>query len=113
MSIGLVRSLTDETIAEAERAGVTAVVEFRASWCMPCRMMDPVVRQVSHEFSGSVLVGQVDTDENRRSAERFGISAVPTTLVLRDGAVVGRFVGVTGYDRIAGALDDALGRSGV
>ena len=109
MAHGSLHKLTDESFSAAvEPAGVTAVVEFWASWCMPCRMLEPVVRQLAGEFEGKVLVAQVDTDENRDLAHRFEITAVPTIVIFKDGAAVARFVGLTSYDKLASAVEDAI-----
>ncbi|MEL6497014.1 MAG: thioredoxin [Planctomycetota bacterium] len=109
MADGSLHKLNDETFASAiESQGVIAVAEFWASWCMPCRMVEPVVRQLAGEFEGRVIVAQIDTDQNRDLAHRFEISAVPTIVIFKDGEPVSRFVGLTGYDKLASALEDAI-----
>ncbi|MEL7485040.1 MAG: thioredoxin [Planctomycetota bacterium] len=109
MAHGTLHTLTDDTFAaEVESEGVIAVVEFWASWCMPCRMVEPVIRQLAGEFEGRVMVGQVDTDQNRDLAHRFEVNAVPTIVIYRDGAPVSRFVGLTGYDKLASAVEEAV-----
>jgi thioredoxin 1 len=101
-----VRRLSDADLdAVVVHPGVLAAVEFWAVWCMPCRMMEPVVRRLASSFEGRVLVGQINTDEHQAAAERMGISAVPTILLFQHGAVVGRFLGVTAFDKIASALE--------
>ncbi|MEM8757781.1 MAG: thioredoxin family protein [Planctomycetota bacterium] len=100
--------LTDGSFDAAVPSTGVAVVEFWASWCMPCRMLEPVMRQLSTTFDGSVRVMQIDTDKNRDTSKRFEVSAVPTTLVFRDGAVLSRHVGLTAYDRLAAAVEAAL-----
>ncbi len=109
MTHGSLQHLTDDTFGSAiESPGVVAAVEFWASWCMPCRMLEPVVRQLAGEFEERVIVAQVDTDQNRGLAHRFEVNAVPTILIFRDGLPVCRFVGLTGYDKLASALEDAI-----
>ncbi len=109
MAQGSLQQLTDETFASAvESEGVIAMVEFWASWCMPCRMLEPVVRQLASEFEGRVVVGQVDTDQNRDLAHRFDVNAVPTIVLFKDGDPVGRFVGLTGFDKLASAIEEAI-----
>lgn len=109
MAHGPLHSLTDETFASAvESAGVTAVVEFWASWCMPCRMLEPVVQQLAAAFEDKAVVGKVDTDANRDLAHRFEINAVPTIVVFKDGKPAGRFVGLTAYDKLASAVETAM-----
>lgn len=109
MAHGSLQKLTDDTFAAVVAAeGVVAVVEFWASWCNPCRMIEPVVRQLAAEFEGRAVVTQVDTDQNRELANRFEINAVPTILVLRGGEPFERFIGLTTYDRIAEAVESAI-----
>lgn len=109
MGQGTLRQLTDDTFAEAvEPDGVIAAVEFWATWCMPCKMVEPVIRQLSEEFEGRVIVALVDTDQNRELANRFEINAVPTVVVFRGGTPVKRFVGLHGYDTLASAIEEAI-----
>lgn len=109
MAHGSLHKLTDETFAAAvEAEGVIAAVEFWASWCMPCKMLEPVVRQLAAEFEERVIVAQVDTDQNRDLAHRFEVNAVPTIMLFKDGAPIARFVGLTGYDKLASAIEGAI-----
>lgn len=104
MSGTRIEILTAETFDTSVSEG-TAVVEFGAPWCMPCRMMEPVLRQLAHSFAGRARVMAVDTDRQPALAKRFEVRAVPTILVLREGTVVARLVGLISFERLAQALE--------
>jgi len=94
--------------AEVEKAAGVCLVDFWAEWCAPCRMVGPTVEAVAKQFAGKAKVGKLDTDAHRDTAARFGITAIPTLIVFKDGEFVKRFVGVTSKDDIAAALNEAL-----
>ena len=71
------------------------LVDFWAEWCMPCKMLAPTIDQLATQYEGKVKVGKVDTDANRETAMKYGISAVPTVILFHNGEVVRKFVGVT------------------
>lgn len=84
------------------------MVDFWAAWCGPCRMVGPIIEELSHEFAGKAVVGKVDVDNNQEFAAKYGIRNIPTVLVFKNGEVVGRQVGVAPKKTYADALTDAL-----
>ena len=70
-----------------------AVVDFSATWCGPCRMLAPVLEEISEEMSGKVNFYNVDVDDDSALAAGFGISSVPTVLLLKEGKVAAQSVG--------------------
>ena len=70
-----------------------AVVDFSATWCGPCRMLAPVLEELSEEFEGKVNFYNVDVDDDTPLAAAFGISSVPTVLLLKNGKVVDQSIG--------------------
>jgi thioredoxin 1 len=80
------------------------IVDFWADWCMPCRMMTPVMEELAKAYSGKAMLGKVNVDENPDIAGRFGIMSIPHFLIFKNGAVVQKIVGAVGR----GPLEDAL-----
>lgn len=70
------------------------VVDCWAAWCAPCRAIAPVVEELAKEYSGKVVFGKLNVDDNPETAEKFGIRAIPTLLVMKNGDEVDRIVGV-------------------
>ena len=104
-----VLELTDANFAaEVEKAEGVCLVDFWAEWCAPCQMVGPIVEEVAAEYAGKAKVGKVDCDPNRETAGKFGITAIPSLIIFKDGEVAKRFVGVTGKDDLKAALDEAL-----
>ncbi len=93
----------DEVIGSKE----PVLVDFWAEWCMPCRMLGPVIDDLAGEYQGKVKVGKVDTDSNREVSVKYGISAIPTVLLFKDGQIVKKFVGLAQKAEFKAALDEA------
>ena len=84
---------TDDTFDVEARSSVAVLVDLWAPWCGPCRIVGPIVEDLSREFAGRLKVLKVNVDDNPRTALRFDARSIPTLVVLRDGRVVDRFVG--------------------
>lgn len=85
------RTLTDETFTEAVATG-TVLVEFRADWCPPCRMLEPVLAEIDRERD-DLVVAELDTDHNPRTARDQRIMSAPTLQLYKDGQLVAETVG--------------------
>jgi thioredoxin 1 len=70
------------------------LVDFWAEWCGPCRTMDPVIKSIASEYEGRFVVGQLNVDDNREIALRYGIDGIPAFLIFKDGALKHRIMGV-------------------
>lgn len=95
---------------EVVKSSVPVLVDFWAEWCMPCRMLAPTIEKIAGEYVGKVKVGKVDTDANRDVSIKFGISAIPTVILFKDGEVLQRFVGLRQEKDFKAALDAALAK---
>jgi thioredoxin len=92
----------------AAAAPGVALVDFTAAWCPPCRVLGTVLAALVPAYAGRVRFVAVDVDAEPALAERFGVRAMPTVVLLRDGREVGRVVGSRPRAFIAGMLDRAL-----
>jgi thioredoxin 2 len=77
----------------AEAARIPVIVDLWAPWCGPCRMISPALEQLAHEMAGQVKLVKVNVDNSPQTQQRFGVQAIPTLLVLRDGKVAARQTG--------------------
>ncbi len=85
--------LTDQDFKSFVRSGGLVVVDFWAPWCPPCRYLAPIIEELAREYAGRVKFGKLNVDENPKTARRYGIRAIPTLLVFKDGSLVDRIVG--------------------
>jgi len=95
----------DETIHKSD---VPVLVDFWAPWCGPCKMMAPIIEEVAKEYKGKAKIGKLNTDDARDSAMEFGISAIPTIILFKDGQVQKKWVGLTSKKDISAAIDELL-----
>ena len=76
------------------------LIDFWADWCSPCKMMAPVVEEISESMSDTVKVCKVNIDENEELAEEYGIMSIPTFIVIKNGKETGRTVGVQSKEEL-------------
>ena len=104
-----VLELTGPTLEEEIAASdVPVLVEVGAEWCPPCRLMTPILDQLAAEQGDRLRIFTVDADAHPQVSVRYGIRSLPTLLVFRDGALVGRLVGARPKARLVGELADLL-----
>lgn len=85
------------------------VLDFWAPWCGPCRMMEPVLNELAEEYSGKIVVGKLNVDENPATAQKFEILSIPTVLVFSGGEVVKKLVGAMPKKRLVEELAPWVG----
>ncbi len=101
--------LSDATFDEAVRnSDVPVLVDFWAPWCGPCKMLTPIIEQVADEFAGKAKICKLNTDEARDTAVEFGINAIPTLILFKDGQVQKKWVGLTSKKDISEAINQVL-----
>lgn len=94
---------------EVQQSAQPVLVDFWAEWCGPCRMLAPVVESIAKKYEGKLKVGKVNVDDEAELASRFGVSAIPTVVLIRDGKVEKTAMGFQSQAQLEAALGiDAL-----
>ncbi len=95
----------DETVHKATEP---VLVDFWAPWCGPCKMLTPIIEQVADEFAGKAKVCKLNTDQARDTAVEFGISAIPTVILFKDGQIQKKWVGLTSKKELSDHISKLL-----
>jgi len=90
-------TLTDKNF-QHQTKNRTVLVDFWAGWCVPCRMMAPVLNNLAEELNGNAFVGKIDVEQYQGLAQKFKIRNIPTMVLFKDGKEVERFVGIKTKD---------------
>ena len=85
--------LSDVTFDDYVKGHGLAVVDCYADWCMPCRMVSPIIEDLSKEMQGKVAFGKLNVDENQAIAMRYRVMSIPTLLIFKDGKLIDTIVG--------------------
>jgi thioredoxin 1 len=104
----MAKEVTDATFPAFLQSDKPVLVDFWATWCGPCKMMAPVIEEVSTEYVEKLEVGKVDVDQNPETAQKYGIMSIPTLLVFKNGEVVKQLVGYRSKSDLVGQLADVL-----
>jgi len=100
---------TDDTFGDIVLASdIPVLVDFWAQWCPPCHMLSPVLDEIAAELAGTLRIVKVDVDENPGTAQKYGILAMPTLSVFRNGSVVSSIVGARPKRRLLSDLSEIL-----
>lgn len=98
----------DEQVLKSD---IPVLVDFWAQWCAPCFMVAPAVEEIAREYDGKLKVCKANVDEGPQVASRYGIRAIPTLMVFKDGQVVEQIVGVVPKERLEEKIKPHLGEN--
>jgi len=102
----LIEHLTAQNFAHKTKNGVV-LVDFWADWCMPCKMMAPILNDVAEAAGGKATIYKLNVDEQQQIAAKFGIRNIPTMILFKDGKEVERIIGVKQKDYILSSIQKA------
>lgn len=85
--------ITADNFEKYKNGELPLVVDLWATWCGPCRMVGPIIEELSNEYDGKIVVGKCDVEENDDIAMEFGVRNIPTVLFFKNGQLVDKFVG--------------------
>ena len=101
--------VTDATFdEEVLNSDIPVLVDFWAEWCGPCKMIAPIVSDLSTEYEGRMKVTKLDVDSNPQAALKYGVRGIPTLLIFKGGSPVDQIVGAVPRGKLKGAVDAVL-----
>ena len=100
-------AITDATFEEVVlKSDKPVVVDFWAAWCGPCRMVGPVIDEISAEYEGKAVVGKVDVDANQEFAAKYGVRNIPTLIFLKDNKIVDKVSGTVSKEVLINKINE-------
>ena len=94
---------------EVLKSSAPVLVDFWAEWCGPCKMIAPVLDELAGEYEGRIKIGKVNIDEDQALATQYGVRAIPTLLIFKDGKVAEQLVGMRSKRDLKASLDKVAG----
>ena len=101
--------LTDKNFeTEIKKAGLPVLVDFWASWCGPCKLINPILEELAFEYEGKIKVGKLDIDENQSIPTRYMIMSIPTLLFFKNGEVIQQVSGALNKNQLRKLIEENL-----
>lgn len=94
---------------EVLKADTPVLVDFWAEWCMPCRMVTPIIDELAKEYEGRLKIGKINVDQNSQSPEKYGIMSIPSVFIFKNGQVVKSLVGAQNKETYKKEIEEVLG----
>ncbi|MFX3617989.1 MAG: thioredoxin [Sporolactobacillus sp.] len=102
-----ISQVNDANFADETSKGVV-LADFWATWCGPCKMMAPVLEEVSSELADKIKIVKLDVDENQATASKFGVMSIPTLFIFKDGEIADKVVGFTPKEALLERVNQQL-----
>jgi thioredoxin len=100
---------TDDNFeTEVLQSNLPVLIDFWAVWCGPCKMIAPIVEELSTEFEGKMKIGKLDVDSNQKTSIKYGVRSIPTLLVFKDGKVADTIIGAVPKTHIVDRLNKVM-----
>jgi thioredoxin 1 len=101
--------ITDQNFKqEVLDAQMPVLVDFWAEWCMPCKIVGPIVEELATEYTGKLKVGKLNVDDNGQTAQSYGVMSIPSLLIFKNGQVVKTMIGAQSKDSFKREIDQIL-----
>ena len=101
--------ITDDNFeTEVIKSDKPVLIDFWAVWCGPCKLIAPIVEELSTEYEGKVKIGKLDVDSNQQTSIKFGVRSIPTLLLFKDGNLKDTIIGAVPKSKIVEKLDAVL-----
>jgi len=101
--------VTDQNFKdEVLDAKMPVLIDFWAEWCMPCRIVGPIVEELAKEYDGKLKVGKLNVDENGQTAQAYGVMSIPSLLIFQNGQVVKTMIGAQSKENFKKEIDAVI-----
>ena len=102
-------TITDDNFEEEVlKSDKPVLIDFWATWCGPCRMIAPIVEEMSAEYDGKAKIGKLDVDSNQQTSIKYGVRSIPTLLLFSDGELKETIIGAVPKAQLVGKLESVL-----
>lgn len=109
MASDLIKHVSDATFdADVLKSGPPVLVDYWAEWCGPCKMIAPILDEVSTSYQGKLQIAKMNVDENREIPAKFGIRGIPTLMLFKDGQLAATKVGALSKAQLVAFIDQQL-----
>ena len=108
MSDNVKEYTSDDFKSEVVESDTPVLVDFWAEWCVPCKVIAPVVEELATDYKGKIKFGKVNVDDNNMVASEYGVRSIPTLLIFKNGSVVNQIVGAVPKEKITDILDTVI-----